>query len=354
MCRHKRSGKAYVTDPHTRREVYLGAWGTPEAEANYRRWLAEFAARGDAPPPPPAAGLTVGQLVVAYLAWVDAEYTKDGKPTSEPESTRVALAPVVDLYALTPAAEFGPAALRAVRERYVGKGWRRTYVNRQVLRVRAMFKWAVSEELLPVERWQALRTVRGLKAGRTKAPEGRKVAAVPAAVVDATIAQLSERWQNVARLHWWGAMRAQDACGIRPADVTQDEHSTLWVYRPSRFKTQHLEGATRTLYLGRRCQELLRPLLAAAASPEAYLFARGDGQPVTVKLYRANLERACRRAGVPRWSPLQLRHTALTEARARFGLEGAQVRGGHKHARTSEIYAEKSEALARRIAEELG
>ncbi len=43
LCRHK-SGRAYITDPRTKKEVYLGTHGTPAATRAYERWLAEYLA----------------------------------------------------------------------------------------------------------------------------------------------------------------------------------------------------------------------------------------------------------------------------------------------------------------------
>jgi hypothetical protein len=57
---------------------------------------------------------------------------------------------------------------------------------------------------------------------------------------------------------------------------------------------------------------------------------------------------------VPRWSPLQLRHTAATAIRARFGIEAAKVILGHSRVETSQIYAETDTTKAQRIMEEIG
>jgi hypothetical protein len=49
-----------------------------------------------------------------------------------------------------------------------------------------------------------------------------------------------------------------------------------------------------------------------------------------------------------------VRHTAATEIRKRFGIEGAQVVLGHAALEAAEIYAERDEAAAVRIAQEIG
>jgi len=54
------------------------------------------------------------------------------------------------------------------------------------------------------------------------------------------------------------------------------------------------------------------------------------------------------------WHPNQLRHTFATLARKTAGLEAARVTLGHSSAVTSEIYAERDLAEARRIVELIG
>ena len=67
------------------------------------------------------------------------------------------------------------------------------------------------------------------------------------------------------------------------------------------------------------------------------------------------IRRACEKAGISRWTPLQLRHAAGTEARsAGVGLDAAQVRLGHKNANITQVYAEVSREKAAELALKLG
>jgi len=47
---------------------------------------------------------------------------------------------IKQLYGMTPAAGFGPKALQAVRQKMVESGWCRTNINKQVNRLRHVFK----------------------------------------------------------------------------------------------------------------------------------------------------------------------------------------------------------------------
>lgn len=71
-------------------------------------------------------------------------------------------------------------------------------------------------------------------------------------------------------------------------------------------------------------------------------------------MYDHAIARACVKAGVPVWSPNQLRHTAATRIRAAYGIEAARIILGHASAVTSEIYAEIDREKAREIAGRMG
>ena len=64
--------------------------------------------------------------------------------------------------------------------------------------------------------------------------------------------------------------------------------------------------------------------------------------------------RACDKAGVPEWNPLQLRHTAATLIRSRYGVEAAKVILGHTKVETSQIYAERDLGREEEIMREIG
>lgn len=67
----------------------------------------------------------------------------------------------------------------------------RTNINRHISRIKAMFKWAVSCEMLPAGVFQSLLTVEGLKRRRSGAKESYKVKPVPIAHVQAVLPRVS-------------------------------------------------------------------------------------------------------------------------------------------------------------------
>jgi hypothetical protein len=82
----------------------------------------------------------------------------DGKPTSEIACYRAALGPLRAIAGELPAAQFGPSAFREVVDRMVGLGWSRGTINGQASRVRNVFKWAASREVVDAGVYQSLTT----------------------------------------------------------------------------------------------------------------------------------------------------------------------------------------------------
>ena len=86
--------------------------------------------------------------------------------------------------------------------------------------------------------------------------------------------------------------------------------------------------------------------------------------------YRWAIHRACERANPPpdglteaeaaewrrehAWSPNQLRHSHATRIRKSHGLGGAQVALGHSKCDVTQVYTERDQQLAARIALEVG
>jgi integrase len=380
---HKPSGQAVVTLDG--RDHYLGRHGSTESRRAYDRLVAEYLAtraRRTAAADPPA-DLTVNELLLRYWDHARSYYVKDGRPTSEPETIRQALRPLRELYGDAPARDFGPLALKAVRGAMIARGWCRTYINKQVDRVRRMFAWAAENELVPVAVYQALKTVSGLRKGRSEAREKPPVGPVPDDLVEKTLPRLSPTVAAMVRVQRLTGMRPQEVILMRGADIDRADPA-CWVYRPSRHKAQH-HDRERLVYLGPRAQAILAPFLVA--EPTGYLFCprraeaqrraeerarrarpARSGHPARLKAapkrspgevydggaYRKAIRRACQRLGLPIWYPHQIRHSAATEFRRRYGLEVTQALLGHSELGVTQVYAEVDRQRARSVMAEGG
>src|SRR5262249_37374194 len=150
-----------VIDGHAH---YLGKYDSPESWERYYRLIAELHARrqahvADPTSPGTDSGLTVNELILVYARFADGYYVKDGRPTVEPTNIRLLLRLVRRLHGTPAACSFGPLALKAVRDEMIRAGNYRSEINRRVGRIVRMFKWGVSEELIPPAVYEALRTV---------------------------------------------------------------------------------------------------------------------------------------------------------------------------------------------------
>ena len=184
---HKQSGKARIvwTDATGVRHFRMlpGPFNSAESKAEFSRLQLELATAPVSAVIDPGS-ITVNEVLHAYYVHAERYYSDpDGKPTKELGCMKSATKPVRELYGDTPATEFGPLALKAVRQKMIEAGLCRGLVNRRTDRVKRVFKWAVAEELVPVATYEALRTLAGLRRGRTELRESEPVKPVAADVV---------------------------------------------------------------------------------------------------------------------------------------------------------------------------
>jgi integrase len=338
LCRHKATGQAVVRLDG--KDVYCGRHGTEEAQQEYERVIAEWLIAGrpitaSSSPSNPAgqSDLTVNELILAYWTrHVTSYYVKKGKPTSEQDNIRQALRFLRRLYGNTPAARFGPLALKAVRATMIEARRCRKVINKDVGRIRGLFKWAAGNEILPVTVYQALLTVPGLAKGRNPdVKESEPVTPAPEENVWAVHKAVAPHIGVMIELQWWTGMRPGEVVLLRTCDI--DRSDDVWVYLPGCHKREHHE-LPRPVAIGPKAQAVLGPSLRPDR-PEEYLFsprrvmaARKSGRKLIrpgehyrESSYRNVIRRACERLGIPIWSPNQLRHNAGTRVRQRLGLK---------------------------------
>ena len=225
-------------------DVYLGKHGSDESREKYRRVVAEWLTRVTPRPPArsPSADVTtlkVNDLILAF--WerhAQGHYRHpDGSPTGELDNYRDSLRPLRRLYGLTPAGNFGPLALKAVRGAMIESGLARTTINQRVGRIVRLFKWAVENELVGPAVHQAIKAVAGLQRGRTEAREPEPVGPADGAAVEAIRPFVSRQVWAMVELQRLTGMRPGEVTAMRAGDV--DASGDVWVYRPAGHKTAH-------------------------------------------------------------------------------------------------------------------
>jgi integrase len=393
---HKRSGQAYVMLDG--KQVYLGRHGSIQAQSKYNQTIAEWLASDRVPvvPEPGSPGRTVSEVLSAFMLHAISYYrSASGEQTGEAGNFRDAIRPVRKLYEDIPAKDFGIAQLKAVRASMVQAGLSRSTVNARINRVRRVWKWAVSELMIPETVYLSLTAVGPLRKNRTKVKEAKGIKKVSMGRVNAALPYMPAPVAAMVQLQLLTGCRVGEILIMRGGDL--DQGYDPWIYRPGAHKNDWREESTgRDIPIGPRGQAIIKGFLRPDRND--FLFDPRDvvaelrrtgkgGRPVRMTAHRYDrrtygqaIYRACDKAflhptlsGIARnkltprqarelrewrkahrWSPLQLRKTAGSRIREEFGLEAAQAVLGHAKADVTQLYAEKLANKARDIARTTG
>jgi integrase len=389
---HKSTGQAIVSFPEPfkgKRFHYLGPFGTrqtsPESWEKYDRLIAEWLlSRHD-----PRAGVelckgevvSVNRLVDAYLTHAEQHYRKRGNVTDQYHRIESAVRPLLALYGSTPAAEFGKDQLAAVRQRMIEQDWSRGFINSCVGCLKAMFDWG-TPKLVPPAVAHELRTFKPLRKNAPGVKETRKIRPVPLDHVNRTLPHLPPVVADMVRVQLLADMRPIEVCHLRRRDINfagfvEDvgRFPGVWAYEVSDDgnKLAHRD-LRRVVLFGPQAMKVLKPYIKGRA-PDAYLFSpresaqrfcretgrayrpgrkREPGERYTTDTYGNAIERACARAGVPRWAPNRLRKTKATEVLSRFGPLEVQALLGHAGLDVVSTYAFRDLKRASEVMKEIG
>lgn len=272
---HRRSGQAVVTLDG--KDNYLGPHGTAASRAEYDRLVTEWLAHGRRTPPSTEvlATLTVSHVIHGYWEHALVHYRKpDGTPAGELGNVRDALKPLRRLYGQTPAAEFGPRALKSLREHMASLGWSRTHVNRQVARVKSVFRWAAENEMVPAGVHHALLAVRGLQKGRSAAREADPVRPAPDDHVRAVRPFVARQVWALIQLQLFSGARAGELVTLRGVDLNTG--ADIWTVEPKEHKTAH-HGHAKRIYFGPQAQAILGQFLRDRPV-DTYLFSPKEAE----------------------------------------------------------------------------
>lgn len=400
--------KAYVW--HDGRRFILGDWGSEAAAAAYRRFVA--AIEPDPEPEPSLAEICepihVDLLGDAYIAHARETYRKRGSPTSTIWKIRAAL----ELLYRSGLGEIradqaGPVWLKRFQSwlaDHPEQRWSRNTINEYVRIVVEMFRWGVSEQVVPPELPTSLDTVKSLRKNAARRGrehrDGKHVGDVDRAVLQQTRRRLPRRVRIMVNVQMLTGMRPSEVCCMRPRHITP-LRSGVWVFAVpfTANKTEHLE-ISRQVFLGPRCMRLLRmvwpasrdePFFSPRKTQEDVRAARAAarktprypshdlrlrrkrrhgreelsstaGEIYTPTGYRQVIERACRSVfgedaqGRPLklWTPNQLRHTRATVIANRVDLLAAKEVLGHRSIETTMRYVRVRDKKAIDVAARCG
>jgi integrase len=356
-----------------KRTYFPGAFGSEESRLAYAKFVDEIKRQPRQRKPTratfdrPVKGMaTVSDVVVAFTNHAKIHYPQTRPGVGEYFLCKNIGERLIRFAGVQTAESFGPLKLKAFRDSLLAevviqgkkeKKLSRRYVNAQLSRVRRIFRWAASEELVPESTWTALKSVDGLRAGRTEAPELASKKPVDWSTVKQVLPELSPAIARMVEIQWLTGCRPQS---IVAAEASQfDLKKKIW--RP--LNKNEWRGQTLVIPLGPRAIKLIKAQIKESEGlPRLFCPIRTGGRAnarygmqYTVYSYRQAIQRAQKRLEMsPLWTPHQLRHGRATQIRDRFGLEAAQAVLGHVSIDATQIYASRLFDLARRVLDETG
>lgn len=390
-CHHKASGQAYVT--LNAKTVYLGPYDTAASHAEYDKVIGEWLAAGK------EVGFSESKFktgVLCHLFWErhgKTYYLTRGQVGDYHRWVKNIVTSMAEQIGMVPAASLLPKHLIAMRNHWVTKsvtsqnqnvgpgqkkrkvrGLGRQKANSAARIAIEVIRWGVEQGYVPSSVLEGFKAVKPLAAGKCGIPEPEPVGPVPQEHIDAVLAIANQRYADMIRVQLLTGMRPGELCMMRVSHLNRDMQP--WRYIPPHHKTEH-KSKQRIILIGPKAQEILTHWIKRAETYQGFgktkakIEAEPKDSPVfpvspasnklvgklrcnTSQNYRDRIASLCDRAGVPRWSPNQLRHNAATTIRATAGIESARTVLGHSSSVTTEIYAEKDLGIAAKIISEIG
>ena len=237
------------------------------------------------PPTRTKTGITCQELAVHFLEWAEGYYVKNGESTASFGHCKTAVSLLVQHYGNESVNNFAPLSLVFLQDQWVEQGLGRPTVNRFVSIIKQAFRRGSKLGWVEPPTYHALLSVDGLKAGRTKAHEYRKVKPVDDETVEKTLPFMPPIVADMVRVQRLIGGRPQDIRNMRACDI--DQSGEIWRYVPFTHKTEH-QDKERIIAIGPRAQAILMSyLLEKDETPEAFLFSPKD----TVRLQKIEKRR---------------------------------------------------------------
>ncbi len=354
--------------------VPLGRYGDPDGWARFERIRDEWIAKNADRTPVGPDGLTVAELAER---WLDHEKARADAGRIDPKTYaagRAIAEAVVAEHAGMPVIRFGPKALKDIQARLIVTRCKVTHgryrdagepptlsraeVNRRVNGIRRLFRWGVSEELVPPAVLASLEAVAGLRAGEARDNPPRQPANPEH--VRALVAELDARGHHgparVLELLRWTGCRPDEACTLTAADVVETRHGLELHIR--KHKTRKTTEADRIVPLNATAAAIVRDALADGRSiaPARRLFLSKKDRPLNTEALRQTIHRVATAAGLPYEIPYGNRHLVTIEG-MEAGMSEAEVAAMLGHTPDSTVvrrYSQDRTALARRAANAIG
>lgn len=368
------------------RKFQLGRYGTPEADAAYREFIAQWAANPTLLASRPQE-INVERLCLEYL-----DYAKENDP-SHYSGIKTAIKPLLYGFVGRTVESLDSRAFLYLQSIFVEQGLSRQYCNILMGYVRAMLKWGIVRKLAPKDVYFEAKLIEPLKKGKTKARENKKRQDVSDKIVNQTLPHLLPTIRDMVQVQRQAGMRPSEVYRMKAGEIDTKGYLSpdgvvIWIYTPGNHKNSWRENGeqhVRQIPLGKPEQDIIAPRLVGKSDTD-YIFSpketvrerterdaakrkskvtpsqkkrksrnaknpkRRDRDSYGKDSYNRAIKRSIDAANkhlpdgekIPYWTPYQLRHSAVTKitlqtgsldiARAVAGQKTISVTQGYNHA----------------------
>ena len=353
------------------------------AQANYRRWLAEWHVNGGESRPTESLDAAAD----AFLDWADGHYQ-----SREPLNLRAALAPLRAMYGPLPFETMDGARWHAYLDDCARRSMTAAGAAKYLSQCRRFVRWCVERGYAPASALVTVQAVTPPRRGDRRFEADKPVVAVPESHIAAVVGIMPAVLADMIRLQLATGMRPGEVCNMTTGDI--DVTAEPWCYQPKKHKTAW-RGKRRPIFLGPDARAIVERYLKPGLSSALFSPAEGfrqwrdmqtagkayvnwpsyqkraaartgyaeHGEHYSTVTYAQAIRRACKTADVPHWSPGQLRHNAEQRIERHYIDSGmvpelarnmAKAVLGHSDISTTAIYAAEDAGRAREVMEKIG
>ena len=322
-------GRTYAYTYAQGRQISLGRHGSAESRERFAAVV-----RHAGPPPtegPDATTLVVAELCEHYLESVKARVSRCEIKSSALWLARTAIQTACEEHGYLLVDEFKSRALKAIQTRLTRTPCKvsagrfrdcpsppplsRTEINRRINEIRKIFRWGISEELVPAQIKLSHESVAGLRRGSARETDPRE----PASVED--VRRVVDYFLNSSDQNHFGLLvnfmlhtgcRPGEAVAIRLNDIKGTPPS--WIVL-RKHKTSNSTGKPREIPLGPSTGRMVDCARRhwPTFEPSRPLFCRplpnGDLVALTTNGLLQAVRKACRALECSHFCPYQIRHT---------------------------------------------
>jgi integrase len=268
-------------------DYYLGPIGSEQARKAYADLLVKLA-EGEAETrktPQARQGISIAEVVLLWETYASERF--DPTRSDGRIQYKLALNPVVKLFATLPAKKFGTVELDQVREEMIRSGLASKVIARRVTRIKTVWRWAERKGHVPEGRWAALRALEPLPSNDARVRQAKGRETMSETYLEQVAACCSLTVASMLRMQFWSGARSGEIRGARIEEI--DRSAEIWVYRPPRHKNSW-RGKTREIYLGPKAQAAITACLQNRNN--GYLFEASSGKCYTKSSYPRAVSKA--------------------------------------------------------------